>query len=78
MLRSRHIATIEGNHDLKVHKSYLEEGKTVADLGKTMLMQHSSMKPVQIFFVLAIAINLITVLCLCLEMPLSGTNMPLT
>ncbi|MCF6406259.1 metallophosphatase family protein [Chitinophaga filiformis] len=33
-IRDRNIATIAGNHDLKIRKSYLEEGKTVQDLGK--------------------------------------------
>jgi putative phosphoesterase len=33
-IRSRKIATIAGNHDLKVRKSYLEEGKALKDLGK--------------------------------------------
>lgn len=33
-IRSRNIATIAGNHDLKVHKSYLDEGKALKDLGK--------------------------------------------
>lgn len=33
-IRSRNIATIAGNHDLKVNKSYLEDGLTIKDLGK--------------------------------------------
>ncbi|WPQ60654.1 metallophosphoesterase family protein [Chitinophaga sancti] len=33
-IRSRNIATIAGNHDLKVSKSYMEEGMTIKDLGK--------------------------------------------